>query len=97
MEAGRANQFVKESIFIQYNLAIKVKTELNVNKIYLYDNAQYFKDAEQFITVDGIRYLSKDSNLAVLSATAQKVFKIMNEYTQFTSFEYQLDKIGVFV
>lgn len=90
-----ARKFTYESLNIQRTIAMKLKSQIGKEKIYIYiyDCIGYFNDGDEKETCN-IRYKEKDGNVAVLSQTAQNVFMNVEEYKYFASFEVTTDDIG---
>ncbi|APG77526.1 hypothetical protein [Hubei virga-like virus 16] len=97
VNANRASEFTRKSLSIQQNLASSLKTELSLDRVYLFDTSDYFSDAEKRISSKNLRYLFKENKVAFLSETAQAVFKNFNEYNQFCAVPFLHDTIGVYM
>lgn len=96
VESKRAGDLARATTSIQYDLALKIGNRTTAERVYLFDHALYFKDAEDKI-VDCIRYKEKDGKVAVLSQACQGVLQNSNEYVQFCENVVNVDLIGVYV
>nr|QUS52866.1 hypothetical protein [Hypera postica associated virus 1] len=84
---------------IQKDLALKVMREASINKIYVYDEKDYFKDATTSMC-GNIRYLEKDGEFALLSGAAQQAIggdERANTYCQILRDRLKTDDIGVYL
>lgn len=88
--------FVRKSLEIQYNLAVKVKSVLS-KQIYVFDVSETFKNAETII-VEQIRVLkTAQGKYGVLSGSAQSAFSSSNEYQEFSDKTFDSDSIGLYI
>lgn len=87
--------FVQASLAIQITLAQTVMRKLNVSKVYVYDDALFFRDAP-VLTVDNVRYSKKQENVAVLSKAAQQTLTKEN-YRSHVNHTLLSDHIGLYI
>lgn len=69
----------RECLRIQLDIARKVKVELGIHSICVFDGVGEFDDAETKVTTDGFRYLVKGTKSAVLSSAAQRTLNAQPE------------------
>jgi len=87
--------FVQASLTIQITLAMTVMRKLNISKIYVYDNANFFDNATTHMT-DNVRYSKRQENYAVLSKAAQQTLTKEN-YRSHTNHTLLSDHIGLYI
>lgn len=87
--------FVQASLAIQITLAQTVMRKLNVSKVYVYDDAFFFRNATTHI-VDNVRYSKRQENYAVLSQAAQQTLTKEN-YRSHTNHTLLSDHIGLYI
>lgn len=71
---GFKSNFVLYSLHSQIILAYKLCEELNLNKVYIFDNSDTFEDV--LLSRNKIIYLKKDNNYAFLFRIAQITLNI---------------------
>lgn len=92
-----ASRFVRYSLAAQQNLARGVLPSIESNKIYVYDQCNFFHDATS-VVIGTTRVLRKDGKYAVNSVAAQAIFRSINTYLQYSSpSDLRIDEIGVFI
>lgn len=91
-----ADEFVKKSLEIQYDLAEQVKSVIS-KPVYVFDASEAFKNAD-IVVVGKIRVLkSQEGNYGVLSESAQLTFTNINDYLQFSNKNFNSDSIGLYI
>ncbi|QKN22699.1 hypothetical protein [Erysiphe necator associated virga-like virus 1] len=97
VDAKRASEFTRYCLKIQQDIAQRVAAATGHDRVYVYDTAGYFYDADNKTTADCLRYKEKCGRIAVLSESAQTVLKNPNEYQQFSSQRNPIDVVGVYL
>lgn len=89
----------KRCIDIQVGLADSICRVLPGMKVYVYDDCRWFEGALPMTTTSGIRYLYKDSRIAVLSSAAQLAIgpEGWEHYASLTPRTFLRDDIGLFI
>jgi len=87
-----------ECLSLQLHIAAKLCSELNCNRVYVFDISNYFKDAPILVSPAGFRYALEWGNYAVLSQAAQAVlpFDDPNVYVQIVNRKLGRDHIGLY-
>lgn len=87
--------FVQASLAIQIALAQTVMRKLNISKVYVYDDALFFRNGTTHVT-DNVRYSKRQENYAVLSQAAQQTLTKEN-YRSHTNHVLLSDHIGLYI
>lgn len=90
-------QFVKDELRIQRDYAEAIKSSTDVDKVYLFDSAGYFADAQEVLLCD-VTVKKKDGKYAVLCEAAQNTMNV-DLYQEWSGQDVQLgvDDIGCFI
>ena len=93
------NEFVKTELRNQQKVAVNLKSATDADKIYVFDSAGYFTDADTLLMCD-VTVKTKNGQYAVLSEAAQNTMDL-DAYQQWSNEdgEVQLgvDGIGCYV
>lgn len=87
----------RKCVSIQQDIAQRIRTELAIDRIYVFDLQEYFTNGTQKVTKSGLRYVEKENKIAALSAAAQAVLHNANEYNQFSPTILESDSVGVYL